>query len=67
MSALPVVAKVLNVSLDELFGTECHLGRGKRGPASQLERNIERISELPKQKQRFVMEMLEAVLTQANA
>ncbi|WP_426104104.1 hypothetical protein [Massilia sp. TSP1-1-2] len=34
---------------------------------SQLERSIERIGELPKQKQKFVMEMLETVLAQANA
>lgn len=67
VSALPVVAKVLNVSLDELFGAAVRGPRGKRGPASQLERSIERISELPKQKQRFVIEMLETVLAQANA
>jgi hypothetical protein len=52
--------------LDELFGTGKPAPRGKRGPASQLERSIERIGELPKQKQRFVMEMLETVLAQAN-
>jgi hypothetical protein len=40
---------------------------GKRGPASQLERNIERIHELPKSKQRFVNEMLETVLAQASS
>lgn len=40
-----------------------HTARGKRGPMSQLER----ISELPKLKQRFVMEMLKTVLAQANA
>jgi transcriptional regulator with XRE-family HTH domain len=66
VSALPVVARLLEVSLDELFGTGKPAPRGKRGPASQLERSIERIGELPKQKQRFVMEMLETVLAQAN-
>ncbi len=66
VSALPVVAKVLDVTLDELFGTHCRATRGKRGPTSQLERSIERIAELPRQKQRFVMEMLETVLAQAN-
>ena len=66
VSALPVVARLLEVSLDELFGTGKPAARGKRGPASQLERSIERICELPKQKQRFVMEMLETVLAQAN-
>lgn len=51
---------------DELFGIGKPVIRGKRGPASQLERSIERIGELPRQKQRFVMEMLETVLAQAN-
>jgi DNA-binding XRE family transcriptional regulator len=41
--ALPVVARLLEVSLDELFGTGKPAARGKRGPASQLERSIERI------------------------
>ncbi|QKY12176.1 helix-turn-helix transcriptional regulator (plasmid) [Janthinobacterium lividum] len=67
VSALPVVARLLAVPMDELFGTISHTARGKRGPMSQLERSIERINELPKQKQRFVMEMLETVLAQANA
>jgi hypothetical protein len=31
-----------------------------------LQRSIERISQLPKPKQRFVMEMLETVLAQAS-
>ena len=39
---------------------------GKRGLASQLQRSIERINELPKPKQRFVIEMLETVLAQAS-
>jgi transcriptional regulator with XRE-family HTH domain len=67
VSALPVVARLLEVPLDELFGEERKPARGKRGPASQLERSIERISELPKQKQRFVIEMLETVLAQASS
>lgn len=67
VSALPVVARLLEVSLDELFGIGKPVAKGKRGPASQLERSIERIGELSKQKQRFVVEMLETVLAQANA
>jgi hypothetical protein len=57
---------LLAVSLDELFGTAKPAARGKRDPVSQLERSIERIGELPKQKQRFVIQMLETVLAQAN-
>jgi transcriptional regulator with XRE-family HTH domain len=65
VSALPVLAKALGVSLEELLG-ESKAATKKRGPASQLQRSIERISELPKPKQRFVMEMLETVLAQAS-
>jgi hypothetical protein len=53
-------------TMDDLFGTVSQAARGKRGPMSQFERSMERIAELPKQKQRFVVEMLEAVLAQAN-
>jgi transcriptional regulator with XRE-family HTH domain len=67
VSALPVVAKLLQVQLEELFGESSHAGRGKRGPMSRLERSIGRIAELPKQKQKFVVEMLETVLAQAGA
>lgn len=66
VSALPVVARILSVSLEELFGeTGTKRATSKRGPASQLERSIERISELPKPKQKFVIEMLETVLAQS--
>ncbi len=66
VSALPAVARLLVVPMDELFGLVSQKERGKRGPTSQLERSIERIAELPKQKQRFVVEMLETVLAQAG-
>ena len=62
VSALPTVAKLLGVALEELIGEEQK--PGKRGPAPKLQRQIERIQELPKPKQRFVMEMLETVLAQ---
>lgn len=67
-SVLPQLATLFATSIDELVGLAHQQQRGgKRGPASQLERNIERISELPKSKQRFVNEMLETVLAQAGA
>jgi hypothetical protein len=66
VSALPVMVRTLGVPLEELFGVVRKPERGgKRGPMSQLERSMERIAELPKQKQRFVVEMLETVLAQA--
>ena len=66
VSMLSALARSLRVPIDELLGDTVK-GRSKRGPASQLQRSIERISELPKPKQRFVIEMLETVLAQASS
>lgn len=38
---------------------------GKRGPAPRLQQQLERLSALPKLKQRAVMEVLESMLAQA--
>jgi transcriptional regulator with XRE-family HTH domain len=66
VSALPVVATTLAVSLDELFGSEQKAHRsGKRGPAPQWQQQMEAIAQLPKARQRFVTEMLQTVLAQA--
>ena len=37
----------------------------KRGPAPKLLKQVEQISQLPKAKQKFVMEMLDTVIQQA--
>ena len=67
VSAMPVVARTLSVSLDELFGSEAKASRGKRGPASKLAQQIEIVSQLPKAKQQFVSQMIETVIAQAGA
>jgi hypothetical protein len=36
--------------------------RSKRGPASKLELQLDAISRLPRSKQRFISDMLDAVL-----
>lgn len=64
VSALPTLAKYLGVSLEELIGEKPQ--PGKRGPAPKLQQQLERISQLPKSKQKFVMEMLDTVLKQAG-
>lgn len=38
----------------------------KRGPAPRLQQQLEQIGQRPKAKQRFVMEMLDAVIQQAS-
>lgn len=65
VSAMPVVARTLAVPLEELFG-ESSRPASKRGPASRLQQQIEAVSQLPKTQQRFVSQMLDTVLTQAQ-
>lgn len=65
VSALPVVARTLAVPLEELFGETSHAVH-KRGRASRLQQQIDAISQLPKTQQRFVTQMLETVLAQAQ-
>jgi transcriptional regulator with XRE-family HTH domain len=64
-SALTILAKTLGTSLDELLG-ETKAATHKRGPAPKWQQQIDAISQLPKTQQRFVTQMLETVLAQAN-
>ncbi|MGV7963945.1 helix-turn-helix transcriptional regulator [Photorhabdus tasmaniensis] len=66
ISVLPEIAKLLSVSLEELFGEEIDATPRKRGPASRLEQQIQIISQLPRAKQKLVSEMLDAVIAQAQ-
>jgi transcriptional regulator with XRE-family HTH domain len=63
-SMLPRLARALGVTLEALIGEEEK--PGKRGPTPKLQQQLERLSALPKPKQRAVMEVLEAVLAQAS-
>jgi transcriptional regulator with XRE-family HTH domain len=65
VSALPTLARSLGVSLEELFGDDAAAAK-KRGPAPKLQQQIERIQQLPRTQQRFVMQMLDTVLAQAS-
>ena len=65
VSALPALAKALSVDLETLMG-EADKRTNKRGPTPKFQQQIERISQLPKPKQRFVLEMLDTVLAQAS-
>lgn len=67
VSALPIVARTLAVSLEDLFGQSATAHRRKRGPASSLQRQIEQIGRLPRAKQKFITEMLEALIKQQAA
>lgn len=52
---LPLLARTLAVSLEELIGEPVAPAARKRGPAPALQRHMERISALPKAQQKFVL------------
>lgn len=64
VSMLPGLARALSVSVEELLDEQ--QPPKKRGPTPVLQRQLERISELPRARQRFVIEMLDAVLQQSS-
>lgn len=65
VSLLPEIAQMLGVTTDDLLGCKM-VAAGKRGPASELQQQIERLSQLPNAKQKVVIEMLDGVLSQAG-
>ena len=67
-SMLPVLAEILEMSLEEILtGQPSARPAGKRGPASRLQQQLDAIGQLPKAKQKFVVEMLDTVLAQQGA
>jgi transcriptional regulator with XRE-family HTH domain len=64
VSTLPDLAELLEVSIEQLI--EGERAAPKRGPASKLQRQLEQIKKLPRSKQRFVIEMLDTVIAQAQ-
>jgi transcriptional regulator with XRE-family HTH domain len=66
VSMLPTLAQMLMMDMETLLGTTAKQ-RAKRGPAPKFQQHIERISRLPRAKQRFVIQLLEAALAQQGA
>ncbi len=64
ISALPRLARLLGVSIEELFGEPAR--SSKRGPTPQLQQKIERLSRLPKSQQKMLLQMLDGMLSQAG-
>ena len=65
VSALPTIAKTLRVPIEDLLNASTKT-TSKRGPASKLQQQLEQISRLPKAQQKFVSQMLDTVLQQAQ-
>ncbi|MFL0809358.1 MAG: helix-turn-helix domain-containing protein [Agarilytica sp.] len=64
-SDIPVLAKLFGVSTDELLGIQDK--PSKRGPASKLQRQMDQVNMLPKNKQKFISDMLEALIKQQQS
>jgi transcriptional regulator with XRE-family HTH domain len=64
VSMLPTLSKIFEISIAELLG-EKEIPN-KRGPSSVLYRQIEQIRKLPRVKQKFIIEMLNAVIKQQS-
>ncbi len=61
---LPPLAEILGLTVDELLGQG--MKPGKRGPTPKLQKQFERISQLPRATQQIVMTMLDGVIAQAS-
>jgi transcriptional regulator with XRE-family HTH domain len=59
-------AKVLEVSTVDLVGSESNNARGKPGPPPALALRFERIRQLPRKEQEFVIRFLDTVLERAG-
>ena len=64
-SQVLVLAQLFGVSTDELLGLDSK--PAKRGPSAKLQLQIDQIALLPRTKQKFVMEMLDAVILQQTS
>lgn len=62
VALLPAIARELGIDVSVLLGMETT--PRKRGPAPKLQRYIEQIGQLPKDRQQLVMQVLELALTQ---
>jgi transcriptional regulator with XRE-family HTH domain len=64
-SMLPKLAHDLSLTLDELMGQN-ERSHNKPGPMPKLQKQFERISQLPRTTQQVVMKMLDGVLAQTG-
>ena len=66
VSALPTLARTLAVPIEDLLSDSTPPAAKKRGPTPKLQRQLERVSRLPRAQQKFVSEFLDTVLQQAG-
>jgi transcriptional regulator with XRE-family HTH domain len=65
VSTLPLLAKALGVSIETLVDGKSK-APGKRGPVPRIQRQLQRVSSLPKPDQQAVMRVLDSMLAQVG-
>jgi len=65
VSLLPALAKRLGVAVEAILDDDTKAA-AKRGPVPKLQQQMDRITQLPRARQQFVMEVIESVLAQAS-
>ena len=67
VALVPKLAALFAVSTDALLGiADARTGASKRGPTPKLQRQLERLSRLPKAQQHVILAMLDGVLLQQH-
>ncbi|MCP9496914.1 MAG: helix-turn-helix domain-containing protein [Pyrinomonadaceae bacterium MAG19_C2-C3] len=61
---IPALAQALGVTIEEVLGIEASGARKKRGPQSQLERQLTAIASLPRKEQQQLLAVVEAFISQ---
>ncbi len=67
VALLKPLAQAINVSIEALIDEPKNATKGKRGPSSKLQLQVEQISLMPRSKQKFISEMLDALIAQQKA
>jgi len=63
---VPQMAKALDVSVEEVLGVSQTTAR-KRGPKSQLEKQLEAVADLPRAQQQRILNVVQALIAQAQS
>jgi len=66
---LPTLAQAIDTTIEDLIGEAAQRAKSasKRGPAPKIQQQLERVSALPKAKQRAIAQVLDSTLAQADA
>ena len=63
VATLQSLATLLHCTVDDLLATKA-AKTNKRGPASKLQQQVEQVRQMPRSKQKFISEMLDALIKQ---